>query len=109
MTLDILPIIFMKTCAEGVYAEVGYQDAGEAYYQEAVGPFSSPALGQADVEVGGVDEPGDQRPGFLWVPVPVCAPCLLCPECAGDYSEREHRESERDHFAAMIGLTAFGC
>ena len=28
----------------------------------------------------GIEKPGDQRPGFFWIPVPVSSPGIFCPD-----------------------------
>ena len=55
-----------------------------------------PAGGGAGVQVAGVDDPGDERPGLLRVPAPVAAPRVLGPDRAGDDGEGPQRERERD-------------
>jgi len=43
-----------------------------------------------------INEPGNEGPGFLWVPTPVTAPSIMCPSRPGDDSHRQHGESNND-------------
>ncbi len=47
------------------------------------------------MQVAGVDDPGDERPGLLRVPAPVPAPGLVRPDRPGDDAERPEREAEQ--------------
>ena len=35
---------------------------------------------ETEVKIGGIGEPCDQRPGFLWVPAPPYSPGFFCPD-----------------------------
>src|SRR5207244_2946753 len=60
------------------------------------GLAAPPASGGAGVQVAGVHDPGDERPGLLGIPAPVPAPGLVRPDRPGDDRERPDRERE-DH------------
>src|SRR5580704_3514250 len=72
------------------------QQAAEADQLDEGGASAAPSAGGAGVEVAGVDDPGDERPGLLGVPAPVPAPGVVGPDGAGDDPERPDREGEQD-------------
>ena len=45
-------------------------------------PFSLPFEPQALMQVNGIENPGDQCPGFFRIPAPPAAPCLFSPDRA---------------------------
>ena len=47
------------------------------------------------MQIGGVDQPGHQRPGLLGVPGPIAAPGPLSPDGAGDNGEGEKQQPQR--------------
>ena len=51
-----------------------------------------PLFLQPQVEVSRVDQPGDQRPGLLWIPGPEGAPGLLGPNGSGKDRDRVERK-----------------
>ena len=82
---------------ENVHSHEGEDHRGEADDGEPGGAFTPPVLAQPEVEVDGVDDPGDQRPGLLGVPGPVARPRLLRPDGAADDDDGEHQEAEDHH------------
>src|ERR1700722_3074576 len=72
------------------------QQAAEADQLDEGGAPAAPAASSAGVQVAGVDDPGDERPGLLGVPAPVPAPGVVSPDGAGDDPERPDREGEQD-------------
>ena len=47
---------------------------------------------QAEVQIDGVDEPGDECPGLFWIPALERAPCIFCPDGASDDDDGEERQ-----------------
>src|SRR5450759_2621071 len=82
--------------AEEEVAEEGEQHGGEPRHQQPRRSTSDPAAGHPGVQVGAVDEPGEQRCRLLGVPAPVAAPGDLRPDRAQDDDQGEQRESDDD-------------
>ncbi len=59
-------------------------------------PRSAPAAGCPGMQICGIAEPGDERPGLLRIPAPVTTPCLLGPDRASDDREGPNRKGEGD-------------
>ena len=70
------------------------------------GAAALPAGRGPGVQVGRVDDPGDERPGLLGVPAPVAAPRVLGPDRAGDDREGPQREREGDRCGRRLGRAA---
>src|SRR5665647_3140556 len=82
--------------AEEEVAEEGEQHRGEPGHEQPGSPTSDPAPGHPGVQVGAVDEPGEQRGRLLGVPAPVAAPGDLGPDRAKDHGQGQQRESDDD-------------
>src|SRR5690606_27288864 len=62
---------------------------------QASGARAAEAAGGTGVEVGGVDDPDDERPHLLGVPAPEAAPGVTGPDRPEDQRERPGDESDR--------------
>jgi RNA polymerase sigma-70 factor (ECF subfamily) len=89
--------IGVKSDDPDVHDEVVDDDAGEGEQRDHRGTTATPARGEASVQVAGVHQPDDERPGLLRIPAPVAAPGRLGPDGTGDHGERPDREGNRDH------------
>ena len=58
----------MNAGQEGIDADIGKEDRDEADNGKNSGCFPLPAPVDPQVQVGCVDDPGDQGPGLLGVP-----------------------------------------
>ena len=55
-----------------------------------------PASAQTCVEIGGIDQPANQRPGFFWIPTPPTAPSLIRPDGPTNDANGEQQKPHRD-------------
>src|SRR6476619_6131334 len=79
-------------CGAGGRPSVGRRGAGEV-----VRRLAAPTAGRARVQVCRVDDPDDEGPDLLGVPVPVGAPGLARPDRTGDEGEGPQREGDDVH------------
>ena len=86
----------MQAVDENIDAEVVDQESHKPQDRDPRSPVSSPPGGGSGGQVGGVDHPGDEGPGFLRVPAPVTPPRVLRPDGTGDHGEGPQGKSESD-------------
>src|SRR5674476_1328824 len=99
----VVPLLRVAVqAAEEEVAEEGEQHTGERCYEQPCRARSYPAAGHPGVQVGAVDEPGEQRGRLLGVPAPVAAPRYFRPDGAQDYGNGEQRESDDDRALADL-------
>src|SRR6185503_14327803 len=55
---------------------------------------AAPSGSRTGVKIARVNDPGDQRPGFLWIPAPVATPGVLGPDRTCHHSEGPQREGK---------------
>ena len=48
------------------------------------------------MEIGGINQPTNQCPGFLRVPAPPTSPGFIRPDCTADDANREQQKANRD-------------
>ena len=67
------------------------------------GHFSSaPFHPQPLMQIDGVHNPGDQRPGLFRIPAPEGRPGLFRPDAAREDDDTQHQETERDQSVGKI-------
>src|SRR5207244_8938189 len=80
-----------------VHSHEGKHHHGEGENGDGGGTLSRPAERDAGVQVAGVDDPGDERPGFFGIPTPEAPPRLVGPHSAHHDPHRQQRPSSDDH------------
>src|ERR1017187_1080973 len=88
------PCITVQPTQQEVHAVVGKNDGGKSDDGNPGGAFAFPAAHKATVQEYGVDEPGDQRPGFLRIPTPIRAPGGIRPHRARHDARRQEQKPE---------------
>src|SRR5665647_2235686 len=88
--------------AEEEVAEEGEQNASERSHEQPCRAMSDPAAGHPGVQVGAVDEPGEQRGRLLRVPAPVAAPRDLRPDRSEHDGHGQEGESDDDRAIAHL-------
>src|SRR5665811_1538918 len=99
----VVPLLRVAVqAAEEEVAEEGEQHTGERCYEQPCRARSYPAAGHPGVQVGAVDEPGEQRGRLLGVPAPVGAPGDLRPDRAQNDDQGEQREADDDSAVSQL-------
>ena len=86
----------MQTNAQQIDADVANSDHHKANYSHQSGSSALPTATETGVQIGGIDQPADQGPGFLGIPAPVAAPGFIGPNRTTHDAHREHQEPNRD-------------
>src|SRR5271157_221436 len=79
----------MESSDEKVDAEESHDHGYETEYHQVCGLSAAPSHGKPVVNHDGVNDPGDKRPGFFWIPVPGGTPGGLSPDRAGNNTDGE--------------------
>src|SRR5450759_1976732 len=74
--------IAVETGEDKVHAEVAEDGGGGTDDGEDGRPLAPPAAGDPCMQISRINEPDDERPGFLRIPAPVCPPRHVGPEGA---------------------------
>src|ERR1017187_1326853 len=88
------PRIAVQPTQQEIHAVVGKNDGGKSDDGNPSGAFALPAAHKTTVQEYGVDEPGDQRPGFLRIPAPIRAPGGIRPHRARHDARRQEQKPE---------------
>ena len=74
--------------------EICEQDGDKTDYGKISNAFAVPSTHQPGMQKGGIDEPGNQRPGLFGIPAPVTAPGGIGPDGSGNDPCRQKQETE---------------
>src|SRR5271157_4138109 len=88
----------MESSHEETDADEGDEDGDKARDHQIGSPSSPPPYGEPVVYENGVDDPRDEGPRFLGVPVPIGAPGKLGPKGPGNDAEGEKGKPEGHAF-----------
>ena len=83
-------------------AKVGKKHRHESHNGDPGNLLAVPAPHQAQMEQGGVDEPGNQGPGLLGVPGPVGAPGGIGPHGPGNDTDGQKKKPEHHHLVCQL-------
>ncbi len=95
--------VAVQPLEEQVDTDVGKEDAQEADNRDPGRRLAAPAAHEAAVQVGGIDDPRDQRPRLFRIPRPVGAPCGVGPHgpCNNPDAQEEEAEARKNKYVLV--------
>src|SRR6516162_3822708 len=85
--------VTVQSAQQKINSDVSEDHRRKTDHRDPRRAFAAPAAHEAAVQENRVDEPRDERPGFLRVPRPVGAPRGIRPDRAGENADGEKQKS----------------